>query len=126
MSNFKPKSTTKSAKSIIRNEMLSYFPAQEYGTKTRLQAMKKNAEAGNGGRCGYVSDYNKGAYLVQSGCCSVYYGDQAKMLSKIYGKQNVDSWSNAKIHNTYKHLIGREYAAMQEEQRKSTRRKTVR
>lgn len=35
---FKPKSTTKKAKSIIRNEMLSYFPAREYGTKTRLDA----------------------------------------------------------------------------------------
>lgn len=123
---YKPKSTTKKAKAIIRNEMLSYFPAQDYGTKTRLQAMKKDADAGNGGRRVYVSNYDKGAYLVQSGCCAIYYGDQAKMLSKIYGKKNVDKWSSNKIHNTYKHLIGREYDSMQKEKRKTTIRKATR
>lgn len=98
--------------------MLSYFPASEYGTKTRLQAMKKDADAGNGGRLGYTSDYNKGAYLVEAGCCAVYYADQAKMLSKIYGKRNVDKWSDNKTFDTYKHLVAREYDSMLREKRR--------
>ena len=117
-SGFKPKSNTKKAKVIIRNEMLSYFPAGEYGVKTNLQAMKLDADAGNGGRYGYSSDYDKGAYLVQAGCCAISYNDQRKMLSKIYGKQNVDKWDGNKVHNTYKHLIGREYASMLRERNK--------
>ena len=113
---FKPKSTNKKAKKIIRNEMLSYFPAKEYGVRTRLQAMKKDAEA-----CSYghgKTDFIKGKELVNAGCCAVYYDHQAKMLSKIYGKKNVDKWSGQKIHNTYGNLIGREYAQMIRESKK--------
>lgn len=117
-SGFKPKSTSQKAKTIIRNEMLSYFPAREYGVKSNLQAMKKDADAGNGGRYGYSSDYEKGSYLVQGGCCAISYYDQRKMLAKIYGKQNVDNWPDDKVFNTYKHLIGREYAAMLRERNK--------
>ncbi len=76
--------------------------------------MKRDADAYDGG---YISrwpktDYTKGAALVDGGCFACYYNDQRKMLNKIYGKRNVDTWDNQKIHNTYKHLIGREYAAM--------------
>lgn len=117
---FKPKSTTKKAKSIIRNEMLSYFPAREYGTKTRLDAMKRDAEA-VGIYPKYASDYTKGKALVNAGCCACYYDDQRKMLSKIYGKKNVDNWDGQKVHNTYGNLIGREYASMLREKKKAKR-----
>ena len=40
------------------------------------------------------------------------------MLSKIYGKDNVSKWSMEKKHNTYRHLIGREYSSMLEERKK--------
>ena len=113
---FKPKSTTKKAKSIIRNEMLSYFPAREYGTKTRLDAMKRDADAYSYGKG--KSDWVKGKELVNAGCCACYYDDQRKMLSKIYGKKTVDKWSGDKVHNTYGNLIGREYASMLRERRK--------
>lgn len=43
------------------------------------------------------------------------------MLGKIYGKDNVKNWSGDKVHNTYKHLIGREYAAMLRERNKGKR-----
>ncbi len=93
-SGFKPKSTTKEAKSIIRKEMLSYFPAKEYGVKTNLDAMKRDAEACSAGRG--TSDWNKGKELVNAGCCACYYNDQKIMLSKIYGKKNVDNWTDKK------------------------------
>ena len=112
------KSTSKEAKEIIRKEMLSFFPAREYGTRTRFDAMKKDAEAYNGGygTKRRVSDYEKGAGLVDAASLAVY--DQDRMLGKIYGKKNVAEWDMEKRHNTYRHLVGREYAAMCEEQRK--------
>lgn len=117
-SGFRPKSNTKKAKNIIRKEMLSYFDPKEYGTKTRLAAMKKDADSGNGGVYGNrkATDYQKGAYLVDAGCLAIW--DQYKMLGKIYGKNNVKNWTNDKKHNVYKHLIGREFASMLKEKRK--------
>ncbi len=122
--NYKPKSTTKKAKTLIRSEALSIF-GKAYGytdNRTRLQRMQDNANAYNDGkvhRRGYpVSDYRKGAGLVDAGCYRCYYSDQAEFLAKIYGKKNVETWSGEKIHSTYSHLIGREYAAMLEEERK--------
>ena len=47
-----------------------------------------------------------------------YDNEEDKMLNKIYGKKNVDKWDMEKRHNTYKHLIGREYSSMLEEKRK--------
>lgn len=120
-SGFRPRSTTKEAKKIIRNEMLSYFnPKDHRGAKTRLDAMKKDADSGNGGTYGkkYVSNYEKGKYLVDAGCCACYYSDQMKMLSKIYGKSNVNKWDGRKIHSTYSHLIAREYSAMLNERKR--------
>lgn len=113
---FQPKSTTKKAKEIIRKEMLSYFPAREYGTRTNLDAMKKDADAYSYGRG--KSDWVKGKELVNAGSLACYYSDQSKMLSKIYGKENVAKWDGNKIHETYGNLIGREYAAMLRERRK--------
>lgn len=49
MANKKISSISNKAKKIIRTEMLSYFPAKEYGVRTRLDAMKLDADAGNGG-----------------------------------------------------------------------------
>ena len=113
-------SKSNKAKKIIRDEMLSYFPAREYGTRSRLDAMKKDADAGNAG-LGYpsgknrknASNYDKAAHLVDSASLAIW--DQDRMLGKIYGKDNVKNWSNNKKHETYKHLVTREYSAMIEE-----------
>ena len=114
-SGFRPKSTTKKAKGIIRSEIRGYYsPSFKGEGRSALSNMKRDADAYDGG---YISrwpktDYTKGTALVDGGCFACYYNDQRKMLNKIYGKRNVDTWDNQKIHNTYKHLIGREYAAM--------------
>jgi hypothetical protein len=108
---FKPKSTTREAKEIIRNEMLSHFNAKDYGVKNRLDAIKIDAKS-----AWYQgipdTDYHKGANLVQNGSFACYYSDQKIMLGKIYGKENVDKWDGQKTHETYKHLIAREYSAL--------------
>ena len=121
MANFKPKSNSKKAKGIIRSEIRSYFKASEYGTRSSLDAMKKDANAYNCGDSPRVrhSNYQKGAGLVDGGYLVCYYDDQKKMLRKIYGKK-VDDWSGEKTHATYRHLIGREYDAMLREREKKT------
>ena len=110
---YKPKSTTSKAKSLIRGEIKHrYSPsATGYGRST-VTNMKHDAESG-------------WANLVDSGNFRCYYDDQAKFLSKIYGKKNVDKWSGQKIHNTYKHLIGREYASMVRESQKTKPKKKI-
>ncbi len=115
---FKPKSTTKEAKSIIRREIKAYYGngrEKEYGVKSAVEVMQLDANSYSAGRG--TSDWNKGRELVNAGCFACYYDDQRKMLSKIYGKRNVDKWSGDKVHNTYGNLIGREYAQMLKERR---------
>ena len=125
-SGFKPKSTTKKSKQIIRDEIRAYYsPSRKGCGRSSLSNMKMDADAYNGGWYGSrtAPDYVKGAALVDGGCFACYYNDQRKMLGKIYGKQAVDSWDSQKVHNTYKHLIGREYAAMlREQERKGEKR----
>lgn len=120
-SGFKPKSTTKEAKKIIRAEINSYYSPKNrgYGSST-LANMKSAADSYDGGFLSRYpkSDYTKGAGLVDAGCFACYYSDQMEMLGKIYGRENVEKWSGDKIHNTYKHLIGREYNQMLQEQAK--------
>lgn len=125
---FKPKSTTKTAKSLIRGEIKHrYSGSYDSGFKGKpaVLNMKSDADAYNGGFYGkrFVSDYQKGAGLVDGGCFRCYYSDQREFLAKIYGKKNVDNWANHKVHNTYKHLIGREYVSMLREREKKQRGK---
>ena len=110
-------SNSKKSKSIIRSEMRGYFRAKDYGVRTSLDAMKMDADSYNAGGRGWHSDYAKGAALVDAGGLACYYSDQRNMLRKIYGKQ-VDNWSGNQVHSKYKHLIGREYAAMMRQKRK--------
>ena len=121
---FKPKSTTKKAKSIIRSEIKGYYsPSMRGGGKSALANMKADADAYSYGRG--KSDWIKGKELVNAGCFACYYSQQQKMLNKIYGKRNVDKWDGEKIHNTYGNLIGREYASMLRESKKARpKRKT--
>lgn len=117
---FKPKSTSKKAKSIIRGEIKSYYsPSMRGGGKSALKNMQADANSYSAGRG--TSDWNKGKELVNAGCFACYYDDQRKMLSKIYGKKNVDKWDGQKVHNTYGNLIGREYASMLRESKKRKR-----
>lgn len=121
---FKPKSTTKEAKKIIRDEIKNYYsPSSRGGGNSTLENMKRDAESyGKAWRCP-DTDYHKGAGLVDGGSFACYYSDQDKMLAKIYGKENVAKWDGEKTHNTYKHLIGREYAAMLREREKKQTKK---
>lgn len=112
----KSRSTSAEAKKIVRGEIKKYFNPREYGVRSTVDAMKKDADAYNADRRGRVTDYEKGAALVDAGSLACYHSDQSVMLGKIYGKANVDSWDGEKIHGTYKHLIGREYNAMLREQ----------
>ena len=104
-------------------EIKAYFPAREYGTRSCLDAMKKDADAYNCGSNRRQTNYNKGAGLVDAGCLACYYNDQRVMLGKIYGKKNVENWDGNKVHNTYKHLIGREYDSMLRERNTKKRGK---
>ena len=118
-SGFRPKSTTKEAKKIIRKEIEAYYGhgrEKEYGVKSAVEAMQKDANAYSAGRG--KSDWGKGKELVNAGSFACYYNDQRQMLSLIYGKRNVDKWDGAKVHETYGNLIGREYAAMIRERNK--------
>lgn len=120
-SGFRPKSTTTKAKNIIRSEIRGYYsPSFKGEGRSALDNMKRDADAYDGGYLSRYpkSDYTKGAVLVDGGCFACYYDDQRVMLGKIYGKDNVKNWSGDKVHNTYKHLIGREYAAMLRERNK--------
>lgn len=115
---FSPKSTTKKAKSIIRSEIKKYYsPSMRGGGKSSLTNMKADADAYSEGYG--KSDWGKGKELVNAGCFACYYSEQQKMLNKIYGKKNVDKWDGEKIHNTYGNLIGREYASMLRESKKT-------
>lgn len=117
---FKPKSTTKEAKKIIRNEIKGYYgndPENRTYGKDFLKNMQEDANSYSAGRG--TSDWNKGKELVNAGCFACYYNDQRKMLSKIYGKRNVDNWSGEKVHNTYGNLIGREYSHMLQERKRN-------
>lgn len=116
-SGFKPKSTTKSAKHIIRAEIKScYSPSVCGGGRSALDNMKNDADSYSGGKGG--NDWQKGSALVDGGCFAIYYDDQKRMLGKIYGNDNVAKWDGKKTHNTYRSLIGREYSAMLREKKR--------
>lgn len=112
------------AKKIIREDMLEYFNPKERGSRARsaLDVMKIEAEGACDNREINYSNRYKGAKLVQIGDLACSYYDQAVMLKKIYGNK-VDNWDGEKIHNTYKNLVGREYAAMLNEREKAKAKK---
>jgi hypothetical protein len=119
-SGFKPKSTTVKAKKIIRSEIHGYYSPKnrpDYSGNTTAQNVALDAQSGwhNGIP---NTDYHKGANLVDSGCFACYYNDQRKMLGQIYGKDNVEKWDGQKVHQTYKHLIAREYTNMRKDENK--------
>lgn len=115
-------SNSAKAKQIIREEIKACFNPKEYGVRSALDAMKIDAESACAGRDSGLSDFAKGAKLVQNGGLAIYYDDQRAMLRKIYGDK-VDGWANDKVHNTYKNLVGREYAAMLSEREKAKQKK---
>lgn len=112
-------STSKEAKGIIRAEIRAHYsPSFKGEGRSALANMKRDADAYNGGELPRykLSDYRKGAALVDAGCFEIV--EQDRMLGKIYGKKNVAGWDMEKRHETYKHLIGREYDSMLRESAK--------
>lgn len=109
------RSTTNKAKSIIRNEIRkSVYAPKNYGKgRSTIDNMKKEADSYNAGypKKYRVSDYAKGVALVDAARFAIGV-DQDPMLTKIYGKNKVETWDYYKRHDVYKNLIGREYAAM--------------
>ena len=112
-------STSKEAKGIIRAEIRAHYsPSFKGEGRSALANMKRAADQYNGGQLSKyrLSDYRKGAALVDAGAFEI--AEQDRMLGKIYGKKNVASWDMEKRHETYKHLIGREYDSMLRESEK--------
>lgn len=114
------KSNSNKAKKIIRAEIRTFFsPKRKKGGKSSLDNMKKAADSYDGG---YVSrykksDYVKGGALVDAAAFAIW--SQDLMLNKIYGEDKVKTWTNDKKHETYKHLIAREYVAMLNEKKRN-------
>lgn len=97
---FKPKSNTKKAKGIIRSEIrASEFNAKSL--KQQIDSFRKYDRS-------VVNGYTGGKKLVDGGSFACYYSQTDNMLGKIYGKKNIQKWSDEKKWNTYKHLISRE------------------
>lgn len=99
-SEFKPKSTTNKAKGIIRSEIKSY-EWNASSLKDQIDSFRKYDRS-------VVNGYTGGKKLVEGGSFACYYSQTDDMLGKIYGKKNVDTWSDEKKWNTYMHLIARE------------------
>lgn len=113
-------STSKEAKKLIRAEIQHYYsPARKGGGKSALDNMQQAANSYSEGKG--KSDWGKGAALVDAGCFAVW--EQVDLLGKIYGKEEVQNWDYDKRHNTYRSLIGREYAAMLEERKKDNQKR---
>lgn len=112
---------------MIRREISSFYGPSATGEKIpAIKAMKRDAESyAKGSRPRGVSDWGKGAALVDGGSFRVYHSDQANFLKKIYGSK-VDNWNGQKIHDTYASLIGREYSRMLSESRKPKKAKRAR
>lgn len=124
--NYRPKSTTKKAKSLIRGEIRKFYGTQVTGTdKKPLTIMREDADNYNAGKIPRIklTDREKGQGLVDAGCFRIYRDDQAKFLEGIYGKDAVSKWSGTKCHQVYGSLIGREYAAMLRAQKRREVRK---
>lgn len=109
-----PLSLTRKARALIRSEIRHFYgPAFTGSNKRAVTVMRQDADSYN---CGDFpsrkhTDMQKGAGLVDAGCFRCYHDDQAQFLAQIYGDR-VQGWSGDRIHRTYAHLIGREYAAM--------------
>ncbi len=116
--NGQSRSSSNQAKRVIREEISAYYKPHDYGVRSTVDAMKKEAEDYGKNKSKHLSNYAKGAGLADVGRLSYASEDQRKMLGKIYGKGNVEGWNEQKVHDTYKHLIGREYDSMLREQEK--------
>ena len=97
---FRPKSNTTKAKGIIRSEIR--------GCGWNAQRLKSQIDSFRSYDRNVFNGYSGGKKLVEDGSFACYYDQTDDMLNKIYGKKNVDKWSNEKKWNTYKHLISRE------------------
>ena len=113
--NYRPKSTTKRARSLIRGEIRHFYGPSVTGSgKPSVVIMSEDANNYNAGKLPRIklTDRQKGQGLVDAGCFRIYRDDQASVLEKIFGKEKVAKWSGTKCHQVYGSLIGREYAAM--------------
>jgi hypothetical protein len=104
-------SNSRRAKKIIRSWMFSSFAGKT--KEKKLKAMEANVSDPS-----IRDDYRKGQDLVNSGNFDCYTSDARGDLKKIYGRK-VKDWDADKVWNTYRHLISREYASMNEEVRKT-------
>lgn len=117
-------SNSAAAKKIIRDEIRTHFKPHDYGVRSTVDAMKKCADDCNRNRGWDKTNYKKGAALVDAGKLAYAQENQRVMLGKIYGKEKVKNWEGDKVHDAYKHLIGREYSAMlsEKEEKKAIKR----
>lgn len=106
---FKAKSTTKEARKIIQDEVLSYAEYDYDKPIDQLKALKNDLETFN---CHMPKEYKHSDYTLCyqyaiEGNFAIWYKDQRKVLSKIY--PTAMDWNNTKTEKTYAHLLAREY-----------------
>lgn len=112
------KSTNRFAKNIIRNEMLSYYDAKDYGVKNRISAIDKDISNVKHPRYA-PTNYHAMRKLVDGGNFAVYTSDMTNVLSKIYGKDvALKLERQGKTLSAYSHLIAREYDHMKRKNQK--------
>lgn len=111
---FKPQSTNKAARELIRGEFKEHYSESDDPLKDAFS----DAEAYNAGSnpSEWHTDAAKGSALADSYPFRPYTKDRQEFLKKIY--PSAGKWDDKKVNSTYSSLIGREYAAMLRERRK--------
>ena len=110
------KSNTKKAKEIIRQEIRWCFAPKVRGYgKSSLDNMRAAANSASHDIPKWRrSNYTDALRVVDGAYMNI--ATQGDMLGKIYGKEKVEKWDGEKRHEVYRHLVAREYDAMNREE----------
>ena len=109
------RSNTKKAKEIIRQEIRLCFSPKVCGYgKSSLDNMRETANSASHNIPKWRrSNYTDALRVVDGAYMNI--ATQGDMLGKIYGKDKVKNWDGIKRHEVYRHLVAREYDAMNRE-----------
>lgn len=110
------KSNTKKAKEIVRQEIRWCFAPKVRGYgKSSLDNMRTAANSASHDIPKWRrSNYTDALRVVDGAYMNI--ATQGDMLSKIYGREKVEKWDGVKRHEVYRHLVAREYDAMNREE----------
>ena len=109
------RSNTKKAKEIIRQEIRWCFAPKVRGYgKSSLDNMREAANSASHDIPKWKrNNYTDALRVVDGAYMNI--ATQGDMLGKIYGKDKVKKWDGEKRHEVYRHLVAREYDAMNRE-----------